>query len=180
MEPSYNVLITGGSGLVGKDLIAMASADDRVATIYSIVRRVQKNLPAAVEQIQPGDFSDLAALQMKLPGDLPIIAFCCLGTTIKKAGSRDAFVKVDRDYVLSFGKLCQSLRCQHLAVISAKGAKHDSMIFYNRVKGQMEQALTGLDLRALSIYRPSLLSGPRDEFRLGERPCQTSDGSPSP
>src|SRR5690606_24320068 len=95
--------------------------------------------------------------------------FCCLGTTIKKAGSQNAFRRVDYDYPVALGKLAKSAGAKRFLVISAMGADARSNIFYSRVKGQMEEALKKMEFPALHIFQPSLLLGKRDEFRLGEK-----------
>ena len=97
------------------------------------------------------------------------IAFCCLGTTIKQAGSEAAFRAVDLDMVVAFAKRAREMGARHLIVISAIGADPKSSIFYNRVKGEMEQALKAQDWPQLTIVRPSLLLGERLEPRLAEQ-----------
>ena len=96
-------------------------------------------------------------------------AFCCLGTTIRQAGSQEAFRAVDQELVLAFARRARELGTRHLLVISALGADPRSSVFYNRVKGETEEALQAMGWPQLTIVRPSLLLGPRREFRLGER-----------
>ncbi|MEI7974089.1 MAG: hypothetical protein WCH11_06965, partial [Bdellovibrio sp.] len=98
----------------------------------------------------------------------PRAAFCTLGTTIKKAGSREAFRSVDLDLVLSFARKCRELGFQRMGVVSAIGADKKSLLFYIRIKGEMEEALKSMGFAHLVFVRPSLLLGPRAEFRLGE------------
>jgi uncharacterized protein YbjT (DUF2867 family) len=93
---------------------------------------------------------------------------CALGTTIRQAGSRAHFRTVDYEYPLTFAKLGRRLGCEHFLVVSALGANPHSRVFYNRVKGELEDALRGLGYPRLTIVRPSLLLGPRAELRLGE------------
>ncbi|MVM31353.1 oxidoreductase [Spirosoma sp. HMF4905] len=95
--------------------------------------------------------------------------FCCLGTTIKKAGSREAFRKVDYQYPMDIARLSLANGAKQFAIITAMGADPDSSIFYNRVKGDVERDLTALNYPTLLIFRPSLLLGNRSEARLGER-----------
>ena len=95
--------------------------------------------------------------------------YCCLGTTIKKAGSQEAFKKVDHTLVVTVAGLMKKHGAEQFPVISAMGANKDSKVFYNRVKGEMEAALQELGYPCLRIIRPSLLLGPREEFRLGEK-----------
>jgi len=96
------------------------------------------------------------------------IAYCCLGTTLKQAGSESAFKAVDLDMVVAFSKRAREMGARHLLVISAVGADPTSSIFYNRVKGEMEEALKAQDWPQLTIVRPSLLLGERTEPRLTE------------
>ncbi|GAB4017983.1 oxidoreductase [Spirosoma koreense] len=95
--------------------------------------------------------------------------FCCLGTTIKKAGSRDAFRKVDYQYPIDIAQLSLAAGARQFAVVTAVGANPASSIFYNRVKGEVERDLTNLHYPTLLIFRPSLLLGNRTEVRLGEQ-----------
>ena len=95
--------------------------------------------------------------------------FCCLGTTIDKAGSRAEFRKVDFDYVVRAGKFAKKAGAAQFLVVSALGANPESALFYNRIKGETEAALRALGLPALHVFRPSLLLGKRDEVRVGER-----------
>jgi uncharacterized protein YbjT (DUF2867 family) len=95
--------------------------------------------------------------------------FCCLGTTIAKAGSQEAFRKVDFTYVVEAARVASDAGAEQFLVVSAVGADPSSRVFYNRVKGEMEAAVKRLPFRALWIVRPSLLLGDRKEFRLGER-----------
>ena len=111
---------------------------------------------------------DPAVFLPQLSGQVDI-AFCCLGTTIKQAGSEEAFRAVDLDMVVAFAKRARELGARHLIVISAIGADPKSSIFYNRVKGEMEQALKAQDWPQLTIVRPSLLLGERLEPRLAEQ-----------
>lgn len=95
--------------------------------------------------------------------------FCCLGTTIKKAGSRDAFKKVDYQYPVDIARLSLANGAQQFAIVTAMGADTESTFFYNRVKGEVERDLSALNFPTLLIFRPSLLLGDRSENRLGER-----------
>ena len=95
--------------------------------------------------------------------------FCCLGTTLKQAGSRDAFRRVDFDYPVALARAAARDGAKRLLVVSALGADAGSKIFYNRVKGEMEGAVRSAGVGKTYFFRPSLLSGPRAEPRLGER-----------
>ena len=95
--------------------------------------------------------------------------FCCLGTTMKKAGSKDAFRKVDYQYPLDVARSGLANGAQQLAIVTSMGADTNSTFFYNRVKGEVERDLTALNYPTLLIFRPSLLLGNRSETRFGER-----------
>jgi uncharacterized protein YbjT (DUF2867 family) len=95
---------------------------------------------------------------------------CCLGTTIRNVGGdRDKFVHVDKDLVLMLGRWAKAQTVPCMVVVSAIGADAGSGIFYNRVKGEMEEGLKALHIPALHIFHPSILTGPRQEKRTGER-----------
>lgn len=96
------------------------------------------------------------------------VAFCCLGTTIKTAGSRDAFYKVDFTYVFEFAKLASKLGAKKFVVVSSLGATTKTSNFYLKVKGQMEEAIDKLGFETFIIMQPSLLLGDRKETRIGE------------
>lgn len=95
--------------------------------------------------------------------------YCCLGTTIGKAGSQEAFRKVDIEYPATAARLGSENGAEQFLVVSAYGADPDSRIFYNRAKGEMEAEVRRAPLRAIWILRPSLLLGSREELRIGER-----------
>ena len=95
--------------------------------------------------------------------------FCCLGTTIRTAGSRDAFKKVDFTYVIESAKIGKAQGVKSFSVVSAMGANSKSRIFYNRVKGEMENALIVIGFESLQIFRPSLLLGNRNILEEGKK-----------
>lgn len=121
-------------------------------------------LPAHTEHVI--DFAELGSVTLGEPVD---DVYCCLGTTMRKAGSRDAFRRVDHDYVVALGRLAVELGARTFAVISSVGANPSARSFYLRTKGETERDLQALDLHRLAILRPSLLLGARRETRLGER-----------
>jgi hypothetical protein len=110
--------------------------------------------------------AELPSLESKLRADL---YFCCLGTTIKAASTKENFEKVDRDAVVAFAKIAQAHDATSFALVSAMGANASSIFFYNQVKGQTENDVQALGLRSLIIFRPALLVGSRREFRLAEK-----------
>ena len=162
MAKSRTALIAGATGLTGKHLIEFLLADARYASVHALVRKAALQVhPKLSEQVI--DFESLP----KLPKADD--AFCCLGTTIRKAGSQAAFRKVDFDYVVHFAAASKAAGVKRFLVVSALGANAKSGVFYNRVKGEMENALKAISFESLHIFRPSFLIGKRAEARLGER-----------
>ena len=163
-QPKRTALVAGATGLVGSQLLDLLLSSADFDAIHTLVRTATgRTDPRLVEHVIR--FDDLDEYQI---GATVTDAFCCLGTTIRAAGSRQAFVAVDRDYVVAFARLAQRSGCSRLAVVSAVGADRRSLFFYSRVKGEMEAALTDMGFDQLTILRPSLLLGARNEFRLGE------------
>lgn len=157
-------LIAGGTGMVGAEVIAQL---DRIsgALIFALGRRAPEQKSEKIFFVQ-WDF--LSAPQWGTERPVAPVAICTLGTTIKTAGSQEAFRKVDFDFVLRFTEEAVKLAAPSLHVVTAHGASASSGIFYNRVKGELEQALQKMQLPAVHIYRPSLLLGNRREHRAGE------------
>jgi uncharacterized protein YbjT (DUF2867 family) len=158
-------LMAGASGLVGGLLLEqlLAAADyDRVIAIG------RRPLAVAHPKLVPvtADFGSLD----QVTADLRCAdAFCCLGTTLKAAGSREAFRAVDHAAVLAFAWAAQRAGAQRFFVVSALGADAKSRFFYNQVKGETEEALEVLGFSTLAIFRPGLLLGRRARPRTGER-----------
>jgi uncharacterized protein YbjT (DUF2867 family) len=158
-----HILLAGASGLTGEHLLDRLLSEPTVTRVLAPSRRALAEHPH-LDNPQ-GELLDLLP-QLQGPIDT---AFCCLGSTLKQAGSQDAFRAIDHDLVLAFARRARELGARHLLVISALGADPASAVFYNRVKGEMEQALRAMDWPQLTIVRPSLLLGARQELRLGER-----------
>lgn len=157
------ILLAGATGLTGEHLLDRLLNEPTVARVLAPTRRVLAKHPHLENPL-----GELADLLPQLSGTIDL-AFCCLGSTIKQAGSQEAFRAIDYDLVLAFARRARELGARHLLVISALGADAHSSVFYNRVKGEMEAALQAQDWPQLTIVRPSLLLGERREFRLGER-----------
>jgi uncharacterized protein YbjT (DUF2867 family) len=159
-------LLLGASGLVGGHGLQFLLENDSYGKVIVWLR---KPLPLHHAKLQQDliDFDRLDRHVDKLKGVHEV--FCCLGTTIKKAGSQAAFRKVDFTYPLEIAKLAAQNGVQQFLIVTAMGANPNSSIFYNRVKGEIEAALSKLPLPGLQIFRPSLLLGERREFRRGER-----------
>jgi len=133
--------------------------------VSALVRRIPDHLPEAITPIM-ADFERLDRVAVRLAAD---DVFCALGTTIRTAGSRQAFRRVDHDYVVSVGRLAREVGARHFLLVSSLGANPRSRLFYGRVKGDVEAAVQTLGYPRVTIVRPSLLLGERSEFRLGER-----------
>lgn len=158
-----HILIAGATGLTGEHLLDRLLSEPTIARVLAPTRR-----PLATHPHLENPVGDLAELLPSLSGPVDT-AFCCLGSTIKQAGSQEAFRAVDHDLVLAFARRARELGARHLVVISALGANPGASVFYNRVKGETEEALKAMGWPQLTIARPSLLLGTRHEFRLGER-----------
>lgn len=159
-----NVLLCGATGLVGSECLRIILSDPRISEIKAIGRRpLGLNDPKLKEFII--DFNELEKCPEAFKADAII---CALGTTIKKAGSQKNFKVVDYEYPLRIAKMGLLYGAKHFLLVSAIGANSNSRIFYNRVKGEAEAAITALPYEKITILRPSLLIGDRKEFRLGE------------
>ena len=158
-----HILLAGATGLTGEHLLDRLLSEPTVSRVLAPTRK-----PLAEHSHLENPVGELANLLPTLSGRVDI-AFCCLGTTIKQAGSQDAFKAVDLDMVTAFASRARELGARHLLVISAIGADPASGTFYNRVKGEMEQALHAQDWPQLTIARPSLLVGSRPETRWVEQ-----------
>jgi len=158
------VLLAGATGLVGGELLAQLAADSTVSRVTAMVRRNPGPLPLPADRIRTEivDFDDLAGREALFGVDQ---VFCALGTTRARAGSREAFRRVDFDYPLEIARLAREGGARHFLLVSALGADARSAVFYNRVKGELEEAVRALGFRSLTIVRPSLLQGERAEFR---------------
>ncbi len=167
------VAIAGASGLIGGHLAQLLSADARCQQLHLPLRR---EVPALLA------LPKARAIPGGLSGPLPPLdaAFCALGTTIKAAGSQQAFRAVDFDAVLAFAQAAKAAGASRLAVVSALGADAQSGVFYNRVKAQAEQALRELGFASLVIARPSLLMGDRATLGQPTRPLERAAQRLSP
>ncbi|MBT8326568.1 MAG: NAD(P)H-binding protein, partial [Bacteroidia bacterium] len=157
-------IIAGSTGEVGKNVLLQLLDKDLFHEVTSLTRR--KSL------IEHGKLNnqhiDFDAIEKLAPINADAL-FCCLGTTIKKAGSKEQFRKVDFKYVVDLASWAKKAGVQQFHVVSAMGANSKSGVFYNRTKGEMEEALIQFKFDSTYIYRPSLLDSDRDEKRIGER-----------
>lgn len=158
-----HILLAGATGLTGEHLLDRLLNEPTISRVLAPTRR-----PVPEHSHLENPVGDLSGLLPDLGGQVDI-AFCCLGTTIKQAGSQEAFKAVDLDLVVAFAKRARELGARHLLVISAINADPKSSVFYTRIKGEMEQALIAQDWPQLTIARPSLLVGNRSDQRLAEQ-----------
>ncbi|MCC7070853.1 MAG: NAD(P)H-binding protein [Deltaproteobacteria bacterium] len=165
------VVVAGASGLVGRALVRALASDERVARVACLVRR-----PLVLPADQPGaakvdqrvvEAFDEATLGEAVPKDVDD-AYCCLGTTIKVAGSQEAFFKVDHDAVVAFAQAARGAGARRFVVVSSQGADRHSVSFYLRVKGDMEASVARVGFDLVHVVRPGILDGERGERRLGE------------
>lgn len=160
------VLLAGATGLVGRAILEGLLADASVAAVHVLARR-----PATLQhpklQWHVVDFQALPALA-------PVQeAYLALGTTIKAAGSQAAFRSVDFDANLAVARAAVAAGAQRLGLVSAMGADANSRVFYNRTKGELEDALAALGTRGLVIARPSLIKGDRDRLEQPHRRAES-------
>lgn len=157
--------LLGASGLVGGFCLQALLADESYVSVTLLSRRELPVVSSPRLSQKVIDFESLAAPDFAGADDV----FCCLGTTIGKAGSQAAFRRVDLEYPLAAAKAAREAGAKQFVLVSSVGANPASKNFYLRTKGELEQAVSDLGFRAVHIFRPSLLLGSRKEFRLGER-----------
>ncbi|MEO2076210.1 MAG: oxidoreductase [Bacillus sp. (in: firmicutes)] len=158
-------LVLGGSGLVGKELVETLIRQNTYNKIVLLVRRpIEINNSVCEPHVVDFDHLENEEELFQVTD-----VFCCLGTTIKKAKTKEAFRKVDYDYPVKAAKLSYKAGVENFLIVTAMGANPTSLFFYNKVKGDVEETLKKLELPSLHIFRPSLLLGDREEFRLGEK-----------
>jgi uncharacterized protein YbjT (DUF2867 family) len=175
------VLLAGATGLVGHCLLRRLLADPLVGEVRALVRREMTaaellRLPSEAATQQVPGLPKLRTVKVSFERleahpdvfDVDWVA-CALGTTIRQAGSQAAFRQVDFDYPLQMAQLAHAQGAQRFMLVSALGANARSKVFYNRVKGELEEAIRAIGFTQVSVAQPSLLKGPRTEFRLGER-----------
>jgi uncharacterized protein YbjT (DUF2867 family) len=158
------LLIVGSTGLVGRHVLDLALADGRIDAVVAPVRH---NVASHPKLFAPTvDFE-------RLPNDVDWwradAVICALGTTMRAAGSQEAFRRVDHDYALAVAALARQHGTRTFVLNSAIGADPRSRFFYNRVKGELERDLATLDFESLTFVRPGLIGGRRDERRPAER-----------
>jgi uncharacterized protein YbjT (DUF2867 family) len=162
------VLLLGATGLVGGECLRLLLAEKRISEVRVFSR-------STISQIDNKIISVVAPFgEMKNHSSFFAVdaVLCALGTTIKQAGSQDAFRVVDFQYPLTAAQIAKQNGAHHYLLVSALGANAQSSIFYNRVKGELENAILDISFKKTTIIRPSLLLGKRKEFRFEERIAQ--------
>ncbi len=158
-------LLFGATGLVGGHCLDLLLRENSYRKVVAFARR-----PLAINnprlQVELIDFERLQDYNHLIAGD---DLFCCLGTTIRAAGSQDAFFHVDFTYPHHIATTARSNGVGQFLLVSSIGADPQSSVFYSRVKGELEQAIQRIPFSAIQLFRPSLLLGDRREFRFGER-----------
>jgi uncharacterized protein YbjT (DUF2867 family) len=158
-------LIVGSTGLIGGYTLKYLYKDPAYSEVTALVRKPLLERHRKLKEV----ITDFTNLEKTLSSATANDVYCCLGTTIKKAGSQENFSKVDFSLVVDVARVMKERGAEQFIVISAMGANSTSKVFYNRIKGEMEEALKGLGFPCLRIIRPSLLLGHRKEFRFGEK-----------
>jgi len=157
-------LLAGATGLIGNEVLKLLLDDPEYHQVKVLTRRPIDLSHAKLTTII-GDLDSLQQVANELKADT---VFCCLGTTMKKAGTKEAFRKVDFTYPLEIASLTHRLGAKQFLLVSALGADSSSSIYYNKIKGEVEEAIGKIGFTTFHIFRPSLLLGDRNETRPGE------------
>ncbi len=164
MTSGYVVAVAGSTGLVGSHLMTQLLVHPRVSEVHTLTRR-----PLPTQHARHVNHTtDFADMKTAFPSHVDV-AFCALGTTMRKAGSKEAFRKIDHDLILSFARGAREAGATRFGLVSSVGASADARSFYLRTKGEVANAIRGLGFETLVLAEPSFLLGERSENRLGER-----------
>jgi len=180
-ESLGTLLIAGATGLVGREAVKACLQDEGVTAVRALVSHpltldaVLGPLAAEAPGLTPAQRARFQSVQVDFqrldrePGAFQVdTVFCALGTTIAQAGSQAAFRQVDFDAPLQIARLAHAQGAKRFLLVSALGASSSSRVFYNRVKGELEDAVAAIGFEQFVIAQPSLLAGDRAESRLGE------------
>lgn len=165
----HTALLAGATGLVGSHLLSLLLHSPQYTSVKAVTRHPLSISHSKLENIVVPDFTKLDDYASQMECD---IVFCCLGTTIKKAGTKDKFFEVDYTYPHKLAQIALKQGAKAYFLVSALGADKGSLFYYNRVKGEIETAIRGMGYWSVHIFRPSLLLGKRQEKRLGEDTAQ--------
>lgn len=160
------IWIAGATGLVGREALSVLVAGAKWTEVVAVGRRAPDMKLTRLRFVESTDFGNIEAAMIR---DRPRAVVCALGTTIAKAGSREAFRAVDFDLPFQLARAARAAAVPVFAMVSSVGADREARGFYLRVKGEIEEAIEGLCFPTLHILRPSLLLGERTEKRTGER-----------
>lgn len=158
-------LLAGATGLIGSQLLPLLLASERYSQVIVVGRRALPVQHPKLKQVVT-ELDKLPDVRQQLIAD---DVYCCLGTTRRQAGSKAAFYRVDYEYVVTLAAVAAGNFASQFMVVSSLGADAEARVYYSRVKGEMEAAVRASAFRAIHIFRPSLLLGPRAQPRLGER-----------
>jgi len=163
-----SALVLGATGLVGGHCLELLLGDPAWSRVNVVARRPSgRTHPRLTEVV--ADFERLEAHAEAFAVDA---VFCCLGTTIRKAGSQEAFLRVDHDYPVAAARLASARGARRFLLVTALGADAGSRVFYNRVKGEVERDVSALPFEGVALLRPSLILGDRAERRTAEALAQ--------
>ena len=158
------ILILGATGLVGRNALAQALARPAITQVIAPTRKPLTKHDKLTNPVA----EDLELLLADVGSFRPDAAICATGTTINKAGSKEAFRFVDHDLPLSFARLAHQVGAQNFALVSALGASVNSFLLYPKVKGELERDIREIGFTSLTILRPGIIEGEREEVRFAE------------
>jgi len=159
--------VIGSTGLIGGHLIELLQYDDDFDTIKALVRRPVSFKQSKVE-MKLVNFDDHESVKLAIDGSDAV--FCAVGTTQKKVkGDKEAYRKIDYNIPVNAARFCDETGCENFLLVSSVGANSESNNFYLKLKGEVENTIEELAIRSICIFRPSILTGKRAEFRLGEK-----------
>ena len=165
MKNNKTAVVIGATGLVGKQLVNQLLAHNQFDQVTVLVRRSTGLTHAKLNEVIL-NFDELAQTSNHIKGD---VLFSCMGTTIKQAKTKDNQFRVDFTYQFETAQIAAKNKVNTYVLVSSIGADAKSSMFYSRIKGELEDAVTLLPFPKIRILRPSILQGDRTEFRFGER-----------
>lgn len=163
-EGGRTALVLGATGLVGGHCLELLLGDPAWSRVTVVARRALGRADARLREV----VADFGRLDEAADAFAVDDVFCCLGTTIRQAGSQEAFRRVDHDYVVRAAELARRQGATRFLLVTALGADPGSRVFYNRVKGEAERDVTALPFEGVALLRPSLILGARADRRPAE------------
>lgn len=165
MHNDFKVMIAGASGLVGSKLLTLLEQTDHIESIYALCRSPLNHQHSKTTQIMDGA---LRVTQWDDNRPTPTLGFICLGTTLKKAGSKQALEKVDVDLVCDVAQTMKMVGVKRIAVVSSLGASASSLSHYLKCKGRVERRINQMGFEKVVFMRPGPLAGREEEIRSDE------------